>query len=114
MLTIGRSPADRKGRSDLTHIFDRLRDQQVRRILKVTVYNDESPCHTDAAIVKCLEGFGVEIWNWIRIDLPSDVISRASKELHHISLYCSGNHAVLRGWSAKGGFGDPAKFPKVS
>lgn len=56
----------------------------------------------------------MEIWNWRRIDLSSEVIWKASNEVREISLYCSGNQAVLKGWSAKGGFEDRTKFPKVS
>lgn len=102
-----------KGRTDFTNIFNWLRKQQVRKIFKVTVHDDTPPHHTDRAIVEYLKDFGVEIWDWKRVDLSSEVIRKASPEVREISLYCSGNQAVLNGWSSTGGFTDRTKFPKV-
>ncbi|KAG5783745.1 hypothetical protein H9Q73_002635 [Fusarium xylarioides] len=102
-----------KGRSDLTHVFKWLRKQNVKKIVKVTVFDEAFPCHTDAAIINCLKGFDVEVWNWKRIDLSSEVICESSSEVREISLYCSGNQTVLKGWSSRGGIGDVTKFPKL-
>lgn len=64
---------------------------------KVTVYDAEIPCHTNGAIAEFLDGFGIEIWNWIRVDLPRELIAEASCQVGEISLHRSGNQVVLRG-----------------
>ncbi|KAI0443183.1 hypothetical protein F4803DRAFT_550444 [Xylaria telfairii] len=112
-------PPNRRGRTDLVHIFDWLRAQNVRKIMKVTVFDDEVPCHTDSAIVKCLQGFCVEKWNWIKLDISSEVMWKStidgpSSSLSEISLHCSGSQAVLKGWSAEGGFGTWNKFRNLN
>ncbi|KAH8892459.1 hypothetical protein GQ53DRAFT_805950 [Thozetella sp. PMI_491] len=107
-------PTELKGRSDLVHVFSWLRKHHVLKILKVTVYDDELPCHTDEAIIKCLEHLDVETWDWRRVDVPSDVIYKAAPNVSDVALYCSGNGAVLKGWSSSGAFGDKEKFPLLS
>jgi hypothetical protein len=94
-------------------IFDWLYKRGVRKILKVTVVDDEFPAHKDAAIVQCLQKFGVEIWDWKKIDICSEVICKATTVVREIYLYSSGNQSVLKGWSAPGGFADRTKFPEV-
>ncbi|KAI3579747.1 peptidase S8/S53 domain-containing protein, partial [Fusarium oxysporum f. sp. albedinis] len=106
--------SNRKGREDMTSIFNWLHKGGVRKILKVTVIDDELPAHKDAAIVECLRRFGVEIWDWKKVDLCSEVIAASTSLVREICLYSSGNQAVLKGWSAAGGFADRAKFPEVS
>ncbi len=115
-------PTNRRGRTDLIHIFDWLCQQNVKKILSVTVVDDEVPFHTDTSIIKCLRGFGVEEWNWIKPDISSEVIRKSTVEgdggsasrVRTMSLHCSGSQAVLKGWSAEGGFADSHKFPLVS
>ncbi|KAK2471616.1 hypothetical protein H9L39_16607 [Fusarium oxysporum f. sp. albedinis] len=105
--------SNRKGREDMTSIFNWLHKGGVRKILKVTVIDDELPAHKDAAIVECLRRFGVEIWDWKKVDLCSEVIAASTSLVREICLYSSGNQAVLKGWSAAGGFADRAKFPEL-
>lgn len=80
----------------------------------MTVFDEDSPCHTDEAICKCLEGFDIEVWDWRKIDISTEVIARSSGEIQKIYLYSSGNQAVLKGWASAGGFDDRDKFPEVS
>lgn len=80
------------------------------KIVKVIVIDDREPSHTDEAIETALTGFDVEIWDWKRVDLCSEVIFNAARNVKEISLYSSGNNAVLLGWSSKDGLG---KFLKV-
>jgi hypothetical protein len=72
-----------------------------------------SPCHSDTAIEKALEGFQIETWDWKKTDLCTDVIWNSTKIASHISLYSSCNNAVLMGWASSDGLGDRKKFPKV-
>jgi hypothetical protein len=63
------------------------------------------PCsHTDQTIFRCLHDLKIETWNWMRLDISSNLIARISgnyvKEVH---LYCGRLEAVLRSWSDKGG-----------
>jgi len=103
----------RLGRDDMTYIFGWLFQRGVRKILKVTVVDNEFPAHRDGAIVECLMQFGVEIWDWKKLDLWSEVIHKSTPVVRQINLYSSGNQAVLKGWSAAGRFADRAVFPKV-
>lgn len=100
----GRSPKqDGDGRRDLCYIFDRLRKKGVKTILKVIIDDSVSPAHSDEAIEDALKFMDVEIWDWKRIDLCSEVIFRVASKAREVNLYWSGNNAVLRGWSEEGG-----------
>lgn len=108
------SSVNRKDFADMTRLFEWLYRRHVRKIVKVTVIDNQSPCHKDATIVKCLKKFDVELWDWEKIDLSSEVICNSTRFVRQIWLHSTGNQAVLRGWCAPGGFGDRKKFPQVS
>ncbi|KAK4107020.1 subtilisin-like protein [Canariomyces notabilis] len=80
---------------------------KVRKIIEVVVDDFEDaarPSHCDDAIVKCLKPFNIEAWDWRRMDIDSDVISRAAGDhVRVVNLYCSGLNAVLRSWSDREG-----------
>jgi ankyrin repeat protein len=100
----GRSPKqDGEGRRDLCYIFDRLRKKGVKTILKVIIDDATMPAHSDEAIEDALKFMDVEIWDWKRTDLCSEVICRVASKAREVNLYWSGNNAVLRGWSEEGG-----------
>lgn len=104
----GQSYKEGSGRRDLVQVFNTLHQRGVRTILKVVVDDsvaDEpsSPPHTDEAIEKALGGMGVEIWDWKKTDLSTEVIYAAAPRVRQVHLYWSGNNAVLRGWSEEGG-----------
>ncbi|KAF6520589.1 hypothetical protein HZS61_014847 [Fusarium oxysporum f. sp. conglutinans] len=103
---------DGAGRSDLVHIFDQLRNKGVETVLRVFVQDSDpdSPSHSDEAIEKALQGMGVEVWDWNRTDLCTEVIVTAAPKAREVHLYWSGNNAVLRGWSEAGGL---AKLPEL-
>jgi hypothetical protein len=63
--------------------------------------------------LKALRGFAVEIWDWKRLDLSTDVIAASTKDAKEISLYSSGNYAVLMGWASVQGLPNVKKFPCV-
>ncbi|PYI24832.1 hypothetical protein BO99DRAFT_5075 [Aspergillus violaceofuscus CBS 115571] len=69
---------------------------------------------SDEAIEECLDGLKVEVWNWKKIDLCTDVIAKEALETaREVSLYSSdssGNNAVLLGWSSADGL---ARFPNL-
>ncbi|EGR47699.1 uncharacterized protein TRIREDRAFT_79111 [Trichoderma reesei QM6a] len=94
---------DGEGRRDLCYIFDRLRKKGVKTILKVIIDDSMTPAHSDEAIEDALKFMDVEIWDWKRTDLCSEVICRVAAKAREVNLYWSGNNAVLRGWSEEGG-----------
>lgn len=67
------------------------------------VVDDGDLPHADTAIVEALYGFKVEEWDWKRVDICSDVISESSLAIREVSLYSSGNNAVLMGWASEEG-----------
>ncbi|KAI0440547.1 peptidase S8/S53 domain-containing protein [Xylaria telfairii] len=92
-----------KGLTTLYAIFQWLRNLNVSSIIKITVIDDVEPSHSDAAIEACLEGFSIEKWNWKKFDICSDVILKAAPNVKHVTLYSSGNKAVLLGWASTAG-----------
>ncbi|KAI1878942.1 hypothetical protein JX265_003119 [Neoarthrinium moseri] len=109
----------RKGLSHLVTVFNWLRKNHVEKIVKVIVIDDEDPSHADASIEEALSGLGVEIWDWKRLDLSTDVIWRATTApgnkdvsvVREISLYSTGNNSVLMGWASPEGLANKKKFP---
>src|ERR1700744_5745080 len=94
-------------------IFDWLRSKDVKKIVKVMVVDDGNPSHGDAAIEDALRGLEVEVWDWKKLDLCTDVIAESSKKVREVSLYSSGNNAVLMGWASSEGLTNVENFPKV-
>jgi hypothetical protein len=96
------------GGIDLFMIFDWLKTtRKVKKLIEVVVDDSEDAIgvqHSDHAIVKCLQDLQVEVWDWQRLDIPSDVIFRAAENnVRVVHLYCSGLNAVLRSWSDRSG-----------
>ncbi|KAK4452495.1 hypothetical protein QBC34DRAFT_26249 [Podospora aff. communis PSN243] len=103
-----------KGRRDMGKIFEWLRKENVETIHEVTVIDSTEPSHSDAAIENALRGFNVETWDWKKLDLNCDVIANCTnKGATDVSLYCSGNYAVLMGWASTDGLRSIEKFPKL-
>lgn len=100
-----------KGLKDLIKIFNWLRKNHVKKIIKVIVVDDGDIAHSDSAIRDCVQGFDVLKWDWKKVDLCSEVIYEAARNVEEVTLYSSGNNAVLLGWSSSDGF---LKFPKVN
>jgi hypothetical protein len=94
---------EQKGLNDLEVIFRWLRDNHVTRIYRIIIVDNEEPSHTDTAIVRALEDFDVKIWDWKKLDLCTDVILKAAPDVEEVTLYSSGNTAVLLGWSSPDG-----------
>ncbi|KAL7933896.1 hypothetical protein V8C35DRAFT_327371 [Trichoderma chlorosporum] len=107
------STSEIKSMTDLRAIFAWLRDNDVKKIIKVTVIDYSEQPHSDTAIEEALHGFDVEVWDWKKMDMCSDVLSRCSRFIREITLYYSGNAAVLMGWSHQEAFGNREKFPKL-
>ncbi|KAF7948884.1 hypothetical protein EAE96_008066 [Botrytis aclada] len=76
---------------------------KVKTILSISVKDLDSPAHSDESIEKALEGFGVETWDWQKIDISTGVIETVAPDVRVVHLYWSGNNAVLRGWGEEGG-----------
>ena len=110
-------PARCEGQTDFFMIFEWLRQAGVKRILQVIVDDstkpeDEDPRpHSDDAIFHCLVPFEIEVWDWKRLDISSDLIRRIGENhISEVHLYCSGLDAVLRHWSDRNGL---ARLSKV-
>lgn len=84
-------------------IFKWLARQHVKTVLKVAVIDDAYPSHSDKAIERCLSRFDIRVWNWYKVDLSCSVILKAAKHVRDVTLYSSGNNAVLMGWSSPEG-----------
>ncbi|THV53899.1 hypothetical protein BGAL_0039g00110 [Botrytis galanthina] len=103
-LTSAPSKSSSKGLSNLESVFGWLRDKmKVKTILSISVKDLDSPSHSDESIEKALKGFGVETWDWQKIDISTFVIKTVAPDVRDVHLYWSGNNAVLRGWAEEGG-----------
>lgn len=94
---------DGNGRDDLIFLFNFLRNKSVKRIIRVTVDDMAVPGHSDEAIEKSLAGFKVEVWDWQKLDVCIATVIATAPEVREITLYWSGNNAVLWGWSGEQG-----------
>lgn len=99
-----------RGLKELTKIFDWLRKNHVNKIIKVIIVDDGDTSHSDSAIREAVRGFDIRVWDWKKTDLCSDVIFDVASDVEEVTLYSSGNNAVLLGWASLDGF---MKFPKV-
>ena len=102
---------DGLGRSDLIDVLGSLGG--VDTILKLTVDDLEQPAHSDVAIETALKGKAVEIWDWKKVDICSEVIRRAAPDVREVNLYWSGQNAVLRGWGEKEGLPQLKNLEKI-
>ncbi|RSL99034.1 hypothetical protein CEP52_010008 [Fusarium oligoseptatum] len=96
-------PPDCPGRIDYCWIFQWLRHQGVTKILRVSVQDRQHKPHSDQSIRWSLKGMGVEILDWNKLDICPRTIRKAAPAVRDLTLYCSGNNAVLGSWMAPGG-----------
>lgn len=100
-----------RSRLDYVKVFNWLRKKGgVRKVLEANIEDDETEPHCDEAIEAALKGLDVEILNWKKLDLCSDVLWNAARDVKELFLYSSANNDVLRSWSAEDGLG---RLPKV-
>jgi hypothetical protein len=101
-----------KSRKDYFFIFDWLRkSRRVERILSIIVDDDPVNFHGDEVIEEAVSSFNIEKWNWVKLDMCSDTIYAAARNVRHLTLHWSGNRAVLKSWAALDGL---AKLKEVS
>lgn len=100
-----------EGRRDLVEVFRWL--SGVETILKLTVDDLVHPAHSDRAIEEALKNKVVEIWDWKKLDICSELIRVAAPNVREVNLYWSGNNAVLRGWSEKEGLPQLKNLEKI-
>jgi hypothetical protein len=92
------------GLTDAEYIFAWLAEEKnVKKIIKIIVIDDGDVPHTEESIEKCLARFDIEIWDWRKFDISSETIYAAARDVRVVSLYSSGNNAVLREWSSENG-----------
>lgn len=125
-------PADREkelervwedNRNAVQGVFDMLRDKDVKRILKLTVEdNNDAPC-SDEVIEHCIAPFDVRYLDWQKPDMCAEVILSAAPNVVELTLHSTGSNAVLCSWASKGALCelnkvrpsiDHAKFPSDS
>ena len=91
------------GRRDMHLVFQWLKRQNVKSVLKLTVIDNAEPSHSDESIEACVDGLDIRIWNWYKIDLCCSVVSKSAPRVNNLALHSSGNNAVLVGWSSRVG-----------
>ncbi|KAF4631245.1 hypothetical protein G7Y89_g6885 [Cudoniella acicularis] len=91
-------------RKDYIYIFDWLKSTAcVKKILKIVVEDDDLDYHSDEAIEYAVNSFDVESWNWMKSDMCSHAIKKSAPNVRDVTLYWSGNNAILRSWAAEDG-----------
>lgn len=110
-VDLPRFPPLTNGLDSYKMVFDWLRKMGVRKILGIRVKDDGEIPISDEVIEDALDSFGLERWDWKKLDLCSETIFRVAPDVREVFLYCSGNDAVLRSWSCYDGL---AKLGKVS
>ncbi|KAM0265159.1 hypothetical protein ACHAQJ_000312 [Trichoderma viride] len=89
------------GRKDYAYIFHWLRHSAgVTKIIRIVVEDDPKDPHSDEVIEHSLKDFDVEEWKWFKWDLCIDTIFVAAPNVREVTLYWSGNKAILKGWAA--------------
>ncbi|GAW25747.1 putative thermostable alkaline protease [Rosellinia necatrix] len=93
-------PTGCPGRIDYCWIFKWLRGpaQGVAKIIKLSVKDQKHKSHSDEAIEWCLKHTDVEVLDWNKLDICSTVFTNAAPKVRNLTVYCSGNNAVLRSW----------------
>ncbi len=86
------------GCQNMVFFFKWLADKKVERILTVIVDDYMEP-HSDEAIEEALLPFKIEVLDWRKIDLDTEVIRKVGRQLREVHLLWSGNNAALRAWS---------------
>jgi hypothetical protein len=102
---------DSHSRKDYAYIFWWLeKTKTVQRIFSIVVVDDPSNPHSDEVIEHAAKPFDVEEWDWRKPDICSDTLVAAAKNVRDLTLYWSGNRAVLKSWAAEDGL---ALLPKL-
>jgi hypothetical protein len=106
-------PKPGRGRRDLPFFFNWLREKEVEHILKVIVDDSPERSHSDKAIEDSLKHFEVESLEWRKFDICPETLFTACRDVRHLSLWWSGNRAILRAWSEPEGLAKLVKLETV-
>jgi hypothetical protein len=87
------------GRNDFQDIFKLLQTRGVKKIVQLIVDDEEEYPHRDD-VIEAVAEFGVEVFEWRKMDLSSTVIKAAAANATQLRLFSSGNECVLRDWSS--------------
>ncbi|ETS73385.1 hypothetical protein PFICI_14990 [Pestalotiopsis fici W106-1] len=100
-----------RSRKDYVYLFEWLKtSMKVQKILEVVVDDHPNDFHSDEIIEYCLKRFDVEALNWAKMDMCSDTIYEAAKNVRDLILYWSGNRAILKSWAAPDGLAQLREF----
>ncbi|XXG99624.1 hypothetical protein Hte_005965 [Hypoxylon texense] len=70
-----------------SQVFDWLyKRQKVEKIFNVIVDDLGDRSHSDEAIIKALNPFDVEVWDWMKFDMCSSTIEKAAPNLEEITI----------------------------
>ena len=84
-------------------VFDFLWNKGVKKVFKVIVNDLTDRPHTDEMIVRLVQKFNVEHWEWKKLDMSSQTILDAAPGVKSVTLHSSGSYSALQGWACKNG-----------
>lgn len=92
------------GRNDHEEVFKWLKENKVKHIIHLRVYDIEHPSHSCESIENALCDLNVvKVWDWAKLDIDSETLLKAAPNIKELVLYWSGSNIVLRGWSEPAG-----------
>jgi hypothetical protein len=77
--------------------------KRVNKIFELRVTDSLYQPHSEEVIEDALKKFDVENLDWRRTDLSINTVREAAPNVKRLSLYCSGNQAVLEHWIGEHG-----------
>lgn len=110
------SPSAQGGELDTLENYARIfnflmKDRKVQKIFKIIVNDLIGQPHPDEMITRLVYDFGVEYWDWKKLDMNIETILEAAPNVKEVSLHSSGIYSALQGWASEGGL---IVLPKVS
>ena len=90
-------------RKEVQTVLNWLRSNSVTKIRELIVPDCFDRPHNEGTINDCIQGFGIEVLNWRRLDLSIDAITEKNSEIRVLDLYSNGNWAALSHWRSQDG-----------
>ncbi|KAL6802692.1 hypothetical protein GGI42DRAFT_360393 [Trichoderma sp. SZMC 28013] len=102
------SPSAQGGELDTLENYARIfnflmKDRKVQKIFKIIVNDLIGQPHPDEMITRLVYDFGVEYWDWKKLDMNIETILEAAPNVKEVSLHSSGIYSALQGWASEGG-----------
>ncbi|KUI69791.1 Subtilisin DY [Cytospora mali] len=89
----------RQDHTEIKGVLDWLKKRRVTTILNLSV-SDRLHCpHSDDVVASCINGFGIRVLKWKKLDLYlGNLDEKAKEQLQELHLYSSGKWAVHDEW----------------